>query len=1065
MTAIKMTLAKAALLSYVFLVVCVSGSVAQQPLPNDLIENAIVLDGTDVTINGYNLGATLEANEPGFDWVNWNYCTNTVWYKWTAPADGFVTLLCFSRDNIRARAFRGNPRDWIIAEPTTTSEIPVKAGECLHIQVGSYADFAGRVKVGSFTLKLSFRVQLIPVSPNDTFMDASVLDLPEASYECNLSAATTEPDEPLPSPQTTHSLWWRFTAPDSGLLAITVPSAQFVPKVEFFEGAELRSLQRQTPLAQNRWYYRIEAHREYRLQVAAEKPVAGEFALTSRFYSTTNDSFAGSTYLAGTNLVVCCNNLLATAEPGEPITAGLGKTVWYSWIAPDSGRVTLQHWLQLAVFTGPALHSLKSVEIVPGFNARNAFYALKGTVYHFQVDSTDPYREFVISIEFEPAPTPPPNDNFADASVLTGYGWRTRGWIDDASMERGEPEHLGTTPCKSIWWAWVAPCSGEAVIGKEMFSTAKDTTIAVYTGPALGALELVAKDNSSVRFKTKLGQVYWIAVATSVSTTGDIWLAGGLGCYGLSDIVGNLLCEPSFEGTALALSCWHASGILGGYVNEGGGADGSTWPVLTPRAKLWQDFSTEPGKTYELRFACNGDLGARLLLRVLWDTTELGIVDGGSGSAAWYWTNYSVTATGTTSRITFENLGPAPWDNVGLDAVSVVSVCDPPVIVTPPSPARTWVGSDVSFAVGATGTPPLHYQWFFGDAPMPTMTNAVLVLSPATPTNAGLYFVVITNLFGVVTSAPVSLVVEERSGLEIVLQPYGDTVPSGTYFALSVAAVGPPPLQFQWYLNGNEVPGATNRQLIFDAIAPTDAGTYTVKVWNQTETVWSVPATLIVQGTAGEGGWYLFDNDDLPGGRQPVYDLDGTTKLSGPSFVAQLYAGPTVDSLRPVGKPRQFITGTPALGIFERDRVFVPTIEPGAEGFLQVRAWDSAKGASYEEARATGGKFGKSNVFKARAAAIAYGATPLSGLESFRLQAGLPKFVVGKITFVQHREDGALVWLLEGQAGSRYVIQKSVGDFVWRPFLVLTNETGVVTFMDSAAGSTEPTLYRARILD
>ena len=60
---------------------------------------------------------------------------------------------------------------------------------------------------------------------------------------------------------------------------------------------------------------------------------------------------------------------------------------------------------------------------------------------------------------------------------------------------------------------------------------------------------------------------------------------------------------------------------------------------------------------------------------------------------------------------------------------------------------------------------------------------------------------------------------------------------------------------------------------------------------------------------------------------------------------------------------------------------------------------------------------------------------------------------------------GALV--THGNAGFRYLVEKStpLESAVWRPFLVLTNHTGVVNFNDSASSSSRVVLYRARILD
>jgi hypothetical protein len=91
----------------------------------------------------------------------------------------------------------------------------------------------------------------------------------------------------------------------------------------------------------------------------------------------------------------------------------------------------------------------------------------------------------------------------------------------------------------------------------------------------------------------------------------------------------------------------------------------------------------------------------------------------------------------------------------------------------------------------------------------------------------------------------------------------------------------------------------------------------------------------------------------------------------------------------------------------------------------------------------------------------------LQGLQRFSLQAGLPYFEVGTITFVQHQPPNIIVWALHGQPGSIYLIEKSkrTVDTVWRPFTVITNVTGTVIFTDTADSGAANVWYRARILD
>jgi len=104
----------------------------------------------------------------------------------------------------------------------------------------------------------------------------------------------------------------------------------------------------------------------------------------------------------------------------------------------------------------------------------------------------------------------------------------------------------------------------------------------------------------------------------------------------------------------------------------------------------------------------------------------------------------------------------------------------------------------------------------------------------------------------------------------------------------------------------------------------------------------------------------------VPGGA-PVADVDGTTRLAGAGFFAQLYASPVNDegSLVPIGMPVPFRTGA-AAGFIAANQVAVPGAPSGTYVFVQMRAWDNGGGVafSYERAIASGLSAGESNMIE-----------------------------------------------------------------------------------------------------
>src|SRR6185369_8449907 len=102
------------------------------------------------------------------------------------------------------------------------------------------------------------------------------------------------------------------------------------------------------------------------------------------------------------------------------------------------------------------------------------------------------------------------------------------------------------------------------------------------------------------------------------------------------------------------------------------------------------------------------------------------------------------------------------------------------------------LGEPLLLSVVAKGTPPLAYRWFKNGVAMANGTNSDLSFTNAQTTNAGNYYIKVTNSVGSVTSITASVVVEigrpiitaQHSGTNLTLNwPLW-----GTNFALHSAA-------------------------------------------------------------------------------------------------------------------------------------------------------------------------------------------------------------------------------------------------------------------------------------
>lgn len=96
----------------------------------------------------------------------------------------------------------------------------------------------------------------------------------------------------------------------------------------------------------------------------------------------------------------------------------------------------------------------------------------------------------------------------------------------------------------------------------------------------------------------------------------------------------------------------------------------------------------------------------------------------------------------------------------GLGALVVGGLNTPPYIYAQTINALAAdTGESVSFSAAAGGKGPLNYQWMFNGSKISGATNTIFTVASAQLTNAGNYWVVVTNTFGGITSSIVSLTV------------------------------------------------------------------------------------------------------------------------------------------------------------------------------------------------------------------------------------------------------------------------------------------------------------------
>jgi Domain of unknown function (DUF4214)/Immunoglobulin I-set domain/Immunoglobulin domain/FG-GAP-like repeat len=179
-----------------------------------------------------------------------------------------------------------------------------------------------------------------------------------------------------------------------------------------------------------------------------------------------------------------------------------------------------------------------------------------------------------------------------------------------------------------------------------------------------------------------------------------------------------------------------------------------------------------------------------------------------------------------------------------------------PTISSQPRGSNVSFGDTAYFEVFADGTNPLAFQWskdgvnlVDGGRISGSTTNS-LSITQAQSTDAGSYTVIVRNAQGSVTSNAAALTVSLIPPPVFYSQPSDTTVIQSNSFDLTVYASGSGTITYQWYKDGQLLPGATYSYLPIANVTFSDAGSYQVTATNAAGTTWSNAASVtVIAGT------------------------------------------------------------------------------------------------------------------------------------------------------------------------------------------------------------------------
>lgn len=369
--------------------------------PHDDFAQALVLQGIALTNRAITLPATAEPGEPAH---GSKPAARSVWYQWTAPARGLLTLGHIASGAI----YTGDSL-------TTLTRITGTAGSSLSAMVEPEVTY--RIAIDDSTSgrpDVNWDLFFTPSPPNDAFANRVPLAGRRLRFTAALSLATGENDDPKPEGYNYgRTVWYEWTPPARGLASLhTSPAA----RITVLRGDSLPALDM---ITYNVWDVSFQADAGARYVIMLDANGGGPSATTVDLVldqPAGNDNYDGAVRFAGHAAHAEGWTIGAHREYLEPHHAGTpgGRSVWYRWQAPASGptQVTVSGDIPatlLAVYSGAVFHNLQPVAShAGGSHSSVMFDAIQGMDYAIAVDgAAGAAGDFVLDLRLE-AVAPPP---------------------------------------------------------------------------------------------------------------------------------------------------------------------------------------------------------------------------------------------------------------------------------------------------------------------------------------------------------------------------------------------------------------------------------------------------------------------------------------------------------------------------------------------------------------------------------------------------------------------------------------------------------------------------------
>lgn len=654
---------------------------------------------------------------------------------------------------------------------------------------GSYSVVVTNTVGGTTSNAATLTVTAAAGAPaNDAFANAALLVGATAQATGNNAGATSEPGEPQHNGNSAavNSIWWRWTAPASGRVAVDTLGSNFNTVLAVYRGTSVNAL---TAMASDAFSgggggsalaFNATAGTIYQIAVAGAAGAVGTVQLRlAQAARPANDDFSGAYIVTGNSGAVSGTNVGATGETGEPAhvnSSGTASSVWYRWTAAASGSLVVDTIgsnfdTVLAAYSGSGVTALTRLAADDesggsGSTSRIVFDVAAGASYSLAVGSYGSGRgNLALHWQYRTAPANATAPAIAihpqSKTVLLGssvtfyvvasgtgplsYQWKkgTGALVDGGRISGANGATLTLSNVLG------ADAGEYSVVVTNLLDGATSYAAVLTVNPGGGAAPTVAITAPAAGAVLPMGVAAAIA-ATAADSDGTVanvqFFAGSL--------------DLGTDATAPYGVSWSPPGP-GDYSLSAVATDNSgnqttstvvrVTVVVMPMITSSPTASVKVGTSFSYSITASGNptsFAATGLPAGLQLDSATGLISGVPTAVGVYTVTLSATSASGT--------GPS--------TVLTLTVATPgtaPSITTPPLKQQVNEGGTIALSVAAGGTAPLSYQWKKGTAALVEggriagSTTANLTITGALPTDSGTYSVVVTNSVDSVTSTGV----------------------------------------------------------------------------------------------------------------------------------------------------------------------------------------------------------------------------------------------------------------------------------------------------------------------